>query len=252
MDARIQAYLRVAASAERDVMAIGPFLATLSRHSANPYMNYAIPADGAAPSDADVGALIAAYGERGRAPRLEYITRLAPAVEPALLAAGFVVEGRLPLMICARGADCPQPTPAGIELVVPATEAELLATIAAQSEAYGGGPPEPEEAVRLRASIEAGTLVVLARDARTGEGVGGGVCTAPHQGLTEVAGIGVRPAFRRRGVAAALTARLLAEAFAAGVVLAFLMAAGEDEARIYARAGFTRAGDILHISRPVA
>ena len=45
--------------------------------------------------------------------------------------------------------------------------------------------------------------------------------------------------------------RLLEEAFAAGVTLPFLMAAAEAEERIYARAGFTTIGEILHISRPL-
>ena len=36
-----------------------------------------------------------------------------------------------------------------------------------------------------------------------------------------------------------------------GVDLVFLMAAGEAEARIYARIGFTQIGEVLHISVPV-
>jgi hypothetical protein len=56
MESRIQSYLRFAASQQRDTERIGPFLATFSRHSANPYLNYAIPDDGAAPSLADVNA----------------------------------------------------------------------------------------------------------------------------------------------------------------------------------------------------
>lgn len=249
MEARIQAYLRIAASQERERERIGSFLATFSRHSTNPYLNYAIPDDKAEPSAAEVTGLITAYEQRGRIPRLEYITRLAPAVEPALIDAGFTVEGRLPLMSCTPGLERPQAVAESIELIVPTTDADLLAALSAQHEAFGEAPPEPEAAQRLRASIAAGQLVVLARVAETGEPVGGGVCTAPAQGLTEVAGIGVRATFRRRGVAAALTARLLQEAFAVGVELAFLMAAGEDEARMYERAGFTRIGDILHISR---
>ena len=72
MQSRIQSYLRFAASQQRDTERIKPFLATFSRHSANPYLNYAIPDDSAAPSLADVNALIAAYSQRGRKPRLEY------------------------------------------------------------------------------------------------------------------------------------------------------------------------------------
>jgi hypothetical protein len=40
------------------------------------------------------------------------------------------------------------------------------------------------------------------------------------------------------------------EAFDAGVTTAFLMAAHEEEKRIYNRAGFSTIGEILHISLP--
>src|SRR5262245_28176907 len=95
---RIQAYLRVAAPRGREQKRIGPFLATFTADTDNPYLNYAIPDDGATPVQSDVAALVDAYGRRKRKPRLEYIASLAPAVEPVLRAAGFEVEGRLPLM----------------------------------------------------------------------------------------------------------------------------------------------------------
>jgi hypothetical protein len=46
-----------------------------------------------------------------------------------------------------------------------------------------------------------------------------------------------------------MTAWLAREAFARDVSGVFLMALGEAEARIYARAGFTPASEVLHISR---
>lgn len=248
MDTQIQAYLRVAASSGRETQRIGPFLATFNRYSDNPFLNYAIPDDGATPSPADVMALIEAYRQHGRIARLEYIAQLAPAVENALLAARFTIEGRLPLMTCRPGEELPLPEPSDFELVLPGSGDELYRMLAAQNEAYGGGEPEAGAVDRLRNGIAGGEIAVLARVKATGEAAGGGVCTAPHGGLTEVAAIGVRPAFRRRGLAGALTTRLVREAFAAGVTLAFLMAAAEPEARIYARAGFRRAGEILHIS----
>ncbi len=248
--ARIQAYLRVAAARGRDTEQIGPFLATFTSRADNPFLNYAIPDDGADPTALEAAALMAAFERRGRRPRLEYADALAPAVEPVLVRAGFSAEARMPLMTCTPGAERPQPIPAGIELILPRSDAELLGMVAAQNEAYGDVQPAPEDAMRLRASLAAGMIAVLARDAEKKEAAGAGICTGPQDGLTEVAAIGVRPAFRRRGIAGALAARLTREAFGAGVTLAFLMAAHEAEGHIYARAGFSVAGEILHISHP--
>ena len=94
MDSRIQSYLRFAASQQRDTQQIGPFLATFNRHSANPFLNYAIPDDAATPSLTDVNALIAAYESRGRKPRLEYVATLAPAVEEAFLHPCWILYNR--------------------------------------------------------------------------------------------------------------------------------------------------------------
>jgi predicted GNAT family acetyltransferase len=69
----------------------------------------------------------------------------------------------------------------------------------------------------------------------------------PHDGLTELTSIGVRDAFRRRGIGAAMAGWLAQAALDRGLSV-FLMAAGPDEARIYARAGFVEQGEVLHIS----
>ncbi len=250
IETRIQAYLRIAARQGRDTERIGPFLATISRHSSNPYLNYAMPEDGAVPTKADVAGLIDAYERRERTPRLEYVSSLAPSVEAALLAAGFVAEGRLPLLTCVPGQEHILPVPEGIELIRPVSDTELLGMVAAQNEAYGETAPNAEDVERLRSSLAAGAIAVLARDTATGEAAGAGICSTPSLQTTEVAGIGVRPGFRRRGIAGALTVRLTHEAFTGGVTLAFLMAAHESEAHLDARAGFREAGIILHISRP--
>jgi ribosomal protein S18 acetylase RimI-like enzyme len=249
MESRIQSYLRVAASYQRDTERIGPFLATFSRSNDNPFLNYAIPDDNATPSPADATVLIVAYEKRLRKPRLEYVAQLAPAVESVLIDAGFHVEGHLPLMICAPRSEQILPVPPGIELILPVSDADLLATVTVQNEAYGDPPSDSASIVRLRNNLEAGGIAVLARIAATGEPVGAGVCSVPSNQTTEIAGIGVRANFRRRGVAGALTTRLVQEAFSAGVSVPFLMAAHEAEERIYTRAGFSVIGEILHISR---
>jgi ribosomal protein S18 acetylase RimI-like enzyme len=251
VERRIQAAIRADATRSREVERIGPFVATFTPGSRNPYLNYAIPEADGEPTDGDVAALVEAFAGRGYAPRLEYVPGVAPAVEPALLEARFVVEGRLPLMVCERRPD--SVVPAAIDVRVAVTRDDVRAAAIAQNEAYGEPDPPSESWVdgSLR-SIAAGGLLVVATEAVTGEPAGGGACTPPHEGATELTSIGVRPAHRRRGIAGAMVALLAQTMLDRGVDLVFLMAAGEAEARIYARVGFTRIGEVLHISVPVS
>jgi ribosomal protein S18 acetylase RimI-like enzyme len=245
---RIQDAIRSDAQHGRDVERIGPFLATFTPGSRNPYLNYAIPERDAAPSRADVEALAEAFERRSLRPRLEYVPSTAPDVEASLLDAGFTVEARTPLMTF--GGTAPLDSPDGIELLE-AREAETIrAAASVQSEAYGEAEPPGEGRVAgLQRGIERGALLVLARDRLTGEPAGAGQCTVPVAGATELTSVGVRAAFRRRGIAQAVAARLATTMSARGADLVFLMADGEPEARIYGRAGFARAGEVLHVSR---
>lgn len=59
-----------------------------------------------------------------------------------------------------------------------------------------------------------------------------GVPWTPPNGFTEVAGIAVAAAQRRRGLATALTAELARRAFAAGVRAAYLTPADDEVARL--------------------
>src|SRR5689334_2774093 len=188
----IQACLRDAAARARDTMRVGPFLATFARHSTNPYLNYAFPDEEAVPSADDIAALVDAYRSRGLTPRLEYLPHVAPLVEAALLAHGFIVEKRLPLMVYEPASLPDRPISPGIELLVPATDNDLLAMLMALNEAYGDEPPRPQDVEYRRAFLAAGGLAVLARDVTTGEPAGGGMCDIPIRGLTELFGIGVR------------------------------------------------------------
>ncbi len=248
---RIQSYLRTSASRVRETLRIGPFLATFDRESDNPFLSYAVPDDGAAPSEGDVEALVAAYCKRGRTPRLEYVAAAAPAVESVLLAGGFVVEGRLAAMICSPDSLVDLAVPEEIELVLPRSGEEVSGLVTAQGEAYGGFLTGPaEDAARMRRNLAAGAIALLARAVGSGDAAGGGICSVPEDGVTEIASVGVRRAYRRRGIAGAVVARLTREAFEAGVTLPFLTPESEAVERIYARAGFHRVGEIVHALLP--
>src|SRR5262249_53139864 len=201
----IPANIRRNAARDRDTEQVGPFLATFSRNSTNPYLNYAIPDTDARPTHDDIESLGAAYERRGLVPRLEYLPKLAPTVEVALLAGGFTVDNRVTLMVC-HAYDEPE-------------------------------PPPPEKAAGVRSLLDKGGLAVLARDATTGEPAGGGVCDVIADGVGELAGFGIRAKFRRRGIGAAITSYLTVAAHRAGATTAFLTPGGDAEERIYRRAG---------------
>lgn len=234
-----------------DLPKVGPFRLLIDAHTDNVWRNYAVPDDGATPSAAEVAALVAAFQARHRTPRLEYVPAAAPVVEPALLAAGFVVEGRPPLMACRPG-DLPGPSsPAGITTELLGTDEDLRELASVQNAAYGDPEPAgPHDVARLRRLLDGGGVVVAARDTGTGRIVGGGVCSAPVNGVSELAAVATAEAYRRRGIATAVTAALATAAHSGGARLVWLEPAGEREAAIYARAGFTADGEKLWISLP--
>jgi GNAT superfamily N-acetyltransferase len=243
----IQAYLRQSAARDRLTEAIGPFLATFDAGDTHPSINYAIPDDHAAPTTAEVQALIAAYRARGCVPRLEYMPALAPAAEAPLRAAGFAGEGLMPVMILPPDMAAKPPAIHGIDLITPVTEPEIEALVAAQSEAFGGSEVDDEAVERARRFISKGGVALLARDQATGEPAGGGMLDLPLGGVSEIVGIGVREAYRRRGIAGAITARLALSAREAGIATVYLVAAHDEAARTYQRAGLVTIGHMLQL-----
>lgn len=228
---------------------VGPFLATFSAGSTNPFLNYAIPEDGAIPSPSDVDAVVRAYRDRGLLPRVEFLMDTAPEAETALRAAGWSLERRIPVMLCPPGSAVALSTPAGIELLTPRTDEELLGMVDSQNEAFGVPSASEIDVTSARERLRAGGFAVLARDAVTGESAGGGVAEAVVDETSEVAGIGVRAAYRRRGIGAALTSALTVAVHAAGGRTVFLTPAGVPEQRMYARVGYEPSGVMLHLSR---
>jgi ribosomal protein S18 acetylase RimI-like enzyme len=248
LELRIQHAIRRDAERGREVERVGPFVATFTPGTANPYLNYAIPEAGASPSASEIAALAAAFAERSLRPRLEYLPSLAPQLQAALVAGGFAVESRTPLMTF-TGEPLPQ-EPQGVELLEACEPDAIRAAVTVQHEAYGEDePPDEARLAGVARGIERGGLLVLARAASTHEPAGAGQCTVPVAGATELTSVGVRPPFRRRGIAQAMAAWLGTTMTSRGAGLVFLMAHGAREAKIYERAGFSRIGEVLHISK---
>ncbi|MEV4345923.1 GNAT family N-acetyltransferase [Actinoplanes sp. NPDC049596] len=138
--------------------------------------------------------------------------------------------------------------PAGYELRGPVTDAELAAMIGAQNVAFGGEPTATEADIARIRRLDANGGVSVMAIAPDGTCAGGGQAVPPNDGVSEVAGIAVTPAHRRRGLAGAITAEITRRLFAAGVEIAWLEASGEDSWRVYERVGYRPSGRRLYIA----
>jgi len=119
----------------------------------------------------------------------------------------------------------------------------------------GVGEAGPAERDKIAADHDAGTIAMLRERLRSGHSVlaaafgpdgpvAAGSCQAVG-GVAEITGVGVLPTHRRRGLGAAVTALLAADALARGVETVFLSATDSVVARIYARIGFREIGTAM-------
>jgi GNAT superfamily N-acetyltransferase len=236
---RVQASIRAVNAAERDVLMAGSFTLYRNRASDHPYLNYAVPnADTLAWEGID--ALRAAFAAHGLAPRLEFVAECAPGLEETLAADGFELQGRYPVMTLPAEDLREVPAPEGVVIarVLPGGDVRTLLRTAA--EAFGDDGPTD-------AQVEGyGGRGHLARAG--GEAAGAAFHSPIAEGVSELGGIGVRERFRRRGIAAALTAASATAAVASGADLCFLTPGDDGAERVYARAGFERAGTtVVHM-----
>jgi GNAT superfamily N-acetyltransferase len=235
----IAAHMRAAAGRRQRDQA-GPFCIGFDPHSNDPFRNYAVPADGARPTPDDVQALIASFRQHDRIPRLEYVEASAPGVERSLAAAGFTVELRTPVMVSGPGIVLTPREPAGITVRPAAGDADQHApgTVHKQSK-EAPQPPGPRDVERLASVLQRGGVVSVAVDEASGQIAGTGLVdvTGSDTSTGELAAVAVRAAFRRRGIASALSAHLARTAHGQAIPLVFLEAEPGEE-RIYRRTGF--------------
>jgi GNAT superfamily N-acetyltransferase len=202
----------------------------------------------------DVAALRARQRELGVREALEWVHETTPSLTGAASAAGLEVL-QVPLLALNGDWRSP-PAPAGVTLrmlgaddpALPAAQAAVELAFAAAGAGLGDAGPE----ARDLAEGQLGDLGFLRERLRRGltamavaESEDGPLAAGSHQlaaGVSEAMGIGTLPAARRRGIGAAVTARLVQDARARGADVVFLSAAGDDVARLYERLGFRRIG----------
>jgi predicted N-acetyltransferase YhbS len=236
---RVQASIRAVNAAERDAVVAGPFTLYRNRASDHPYLNYAVPNAGAVQWNG-IEELRAAFAAHGLGPRLEFVAECAPGLEEALAAGGFQLQGRYPVMTLPAEELREVPAPDGVVIARVLAGGDVRALLQTAAEAFGDGPPTDAQVAAY------GGRGHLART--EGEPAGTAFHSPIAEGVSELGGIGVRERFRRRGIAAALTGASAAAAVAAGAQLCFLTPGDDGAERVYARAGFARAGTpVVHM-----
>lgn len=188
--------------------------------------------------------------ELGVPEAVEWVHETTPTLLAAAREAGLHVT-ECPLLVLPHGATAlapPQPEGVEVRMLEPDSPdlARAAATVAA---AFAGvdevkpGPPGP-----LGSAMRAGLLAMAA--AYDGPDLVGGGSHGLRGSTSELTGIGVLPRARRRGVGAAITAALVADARARGATTVFLSAQDEAVARVYERIGFQRVGTACVASAP--
>lgn len=208
--------------------------------------------------------------ELGAPEAFEWVHELAPSLTEAAERSGLPVRLCPLLVLRAEG---PVPVAELVDsssgLVVEVLEADDDQLASAEAVASVGfragigtstgqqGLPERDTAAR---GLSSDRVVGLRRVIRDGSAVrvvargpDGPVCVGGTQhadvpegasvvGVAEVVGVATLPAFRRQGLAAAVTSVLASEALRRGRSTVFLSAQDDDVARVYERVGFRRVG----------
>jgi N-acetylglutamate synthase-like GNAT family acetyltransferase len=212
---------------------------------------------------ADVDGVRARQRELGVPESFEWVAETTPGLRAPVEESGLAVHEH-PLMVLGTGAvesaEAPAARPPAriLDPDDPALPGALAVPHLAFAEPGTGvgtaGPAELAEAVRARNAD--GSLERAAERIRSGRmsvaaavDDGGTVLCSGQYNLigetAEIVGVGTLPTARRRGLALAVTAVLVADARSRGAETVFLSAGDDDVARIYARLGFRRVGTAL-------
>lgn len=216
----------------------------------------------------DVRAVLARQADLGLPQHLEWTHDLTPSLTSAAREAGMSVM-LCPLLVLPESVDLAvgQHRDAVVELAEP-TDDDLGLAEAVAAVAFGPGrgtavgaagtderdtaaaTADPGWLINVRERMQQGLIGRVVARARLGSslavsglwgpiGVGGWQCALD---VAEITGVATLPVARHRGIGAAVTAMLVAEAIYGGARTVFLSAQDDDVARVYERLGFERIG----------
>jgi ribosomal protein S18 acetylase RimI-like enzyme len=251
---RLETYYDAVPRGRADPEEVGPFTLFVARGG---WPFYARPRFGetTAATEDDVRRVLDRQRELGVPLAFEWVDENTPGLEAVALAVGLSVH-RAPLLVldgAPRGS-------AGTARMLTADDRDDLALSRAATDVafQTGGTDRGSQGIEARdAAVGKGYSVVddlLIESLTSGRlraaacydadrpevgAVGGGSHSAVDE-VTEIAGVGVLPAYRRRGLAAALTYVLAKDAIDSGVITVFCSAASDDVARVYEGIGFRR------------
>jgi ribosomal protein S18 acetylase RimI-like enzyme len=194
----------------------------------------------------------------------EWVERTAPDMASAAAAAGLSVHAH-PLLVLDSLVRPPRvPERIRVGIVAP-DDPDLILAWAVPRVAFGYpgmaiGEITVTERDKVAANHDGGTIELLRERLRSGRSVlataagqNGPLAAGSYQladGVAEITGIGVLPASRRRGLGAAVTHALAADALANGARTVFLSATDAAVARVYTRLGFREIGTAM-IAEPM-
>jgi ribosomal protein S18 acetylase RimI-like enzyme len=259
---RIDAYLDAVPRSACRAEAVGPFTLFVNDLFVNErsgWSYYARPTPGADHiTVGDVEGVRARQRELGLSEAFEWVDDLGPSVGTAAARSGLAVITH-PLMHLPPGALVPAsaPSDAVVRAIAPGDDLARIGAVAQVAFANPGtaaGPAGIEALTPLAAAAEPSTTAFVRQRIEDGVTVtvaafvdGEPVASGSHQPVgaaTEIVGVACLPAYRRRGLGAAVTSMLVRDALSRGITTVCLSADDEDVARVYGRLGFATVGAV--------
>jgi ribosomal protein S18 acetylase RimI-like enzyme len=261
---RIDAFCDAVPRQRARTEACGPLLLFVPLGAGFPYYARPRPGPRRPVSPADVRAVRARQRELLIPESFEWIEQSAPDMAAAAAGAGLQVHAH-PLLVLDRLTAPPALPPRIWAGVLGPDDPDVVQAWSVPAVAFGQPGTAVGEATvtqrdKIAANYDAATIEMLRARLRAGQSVlaaargpNGPLAAGSYQvadGVAEITGVGVLPASRRRGLAAAVTHALAAHALRRGAAVVFLSASDASVARIYARLGFREIGTAMIAEPP--